>query len=108
VSRKRKKSEQTRQMSETEYRGYWRGHRFVEHAVDRENLKARERQWVSGKQRKSSKRGIDHTLRSGDVDSIEKLEFESQKAEREMRGTHGRIERMKLIERYEESEKAPK
>ena len=103
----KKKKKQTRRITDTEYHGYKRNHPSVENAVEREDFKAKNSQSDSIKQRKNTKQKIDYTLRSGNVDIIEEFEFESQKAERKMRGAHGRIKRKKLIDGYEENKKSP-
>ena len=100
------KKKQTRRMTDTEYHGYKEYHSSVENASDREEFKAKNKQSKSIRQRKNTNRKIDNTLRSGNADMTEELEFESQKAERDIRGAHARIERKKLIDGYEENKES--
>ena len=90
-------------MTETEYQGYKRNHRSIEHAVDREELKTKDRQADSIRQRKKAKRKMDFTLRRGSFCGVEDIRYESQKAERYVRGPRGRNKKRKLIEGYEEN-----
>lgn len=102
MSKSRRKKKHSRPMAETEYRGYKRYHRSVEHAGEREGLKARNTQADATNQRRGAKRKMDHALQRGDFDEIEDMENELQKAERKMRGARGRSQRKKSIEGYEE------
>lgn len=97
----RKKRKQKRKMTDTEYRGYMRYHGNIEDPEFRELQKTVDSKKQYSKKQKRLSADWKSALKNENTPTIENLEANTLKLQKNTHGIHTRKERLKKLENYE-------
>jgi len=98
----RKSRKKQREMTLTEYRGYKKHHRHVEHPIEREESMAACSRNDAADCGKKAKQRMKTALRQGYFDEVDKLAEDQSRAVALLHGVRYRLERKRLLEKYED------